>query len=100
MSVSLTTLHESDDRLSGADTHDVMCLVKRRTYELMFAVPHAPQAQTCSTQPRVYVRVKTSCQAAGFTLELPDVERLYEDLLQMLEYVQHEHRRPTAPKPL
>jgi hypothetical protein len=100
MSVSLVTLHESDDQPGGNDTHDVMCLVKRHTYELTFAVPHAPQAETCHTQPHVYVHVKTPCQAAGFILDLPEVEQLYEDLLQMLEYMQRERRTTGASKTL
>lgn len=100
MSVSLTTLRASDDRPSGLDTHDVMCLVKRHTYELTFAIPHAPQAQTCRPQPHVYVRVKALGQTAGFMLDLPDVEQLYEDLLQMLEYLQRERRKTEGSKPL
>jgi hypothetical protein len=100
MSVSLVTLHESDDRPSGNDTHDVMCLVKRHTYELTFAIPQAPQAQTCRPQPHVYIRVKTPCQAAEFILDLPDVEQLYEDLLQMLEYMQRERRKTGVSKTL
>ena len=100
MSVSLTTFYESDDRPSGCDTHDVMCLVKRHTYELTFAIPHAPRAQTCRPQPHVYVRVKAPGQAAGFILDLPDVEQLYEDLLQMLEYVQRERRKTEDSKPV
>ena len=99
MSISLATLHESDDRPSGHATHDVMCLVKRHTYELTFAIPHAPQAQICRPQPHVYVRVKTPGQAAGFILDLPDVEQLYEDLLQMLEYLQRERQKAEASKP-
>jgi hypothetical protein len=99
MSVSLAILHESDDRTSGNDTHAVMCLVKRPTYELAFSVPQKPHAQACSTQPHVYVRVKTPCQAAGFILDLPDVEQLYEDLLQMLEYMQRERRKVGASNP-
>jgi hypothetical protein len=100
MSVPLTTLQECANRPSGHDTHDVMCLVKRHTYELTFAIPHALQAQTCRPQPRVYIRVKTPGQAAGFILDLPDVEQLYEDLLQMLEYLQRERRKTEASKPI
>jgi hypothetical protein len=100
MSIPIVTLHESDDRPRGHDTHNVMCLVKRHTYELTFAIPQAPQAQTCRPRPHVYVRVKTPDHAAGFILDLPDVEQLYEDLLQMLEYLQRERRRTEASKPL
>jgi hypothetical protein len=97
MSVPLATFHESDDR-PRCDTHDVMCLVKRHTYELTFAIPHTPQTQTRHPQPHVYVRVKAPGQAAGFILDLPDVEQLYEDLLQMLEYLQRERRKTEVSK--
>jgi hypothetical protein len=100
MSASLTTFHESDDQPRGHDTRDVMCLVKRHAYELTFAIPHTPQTQTYRPQPHVYVRVKAPAQAAGFVLDLPDVEQLYEDLLQMLDYLQRERRRTEVSKPL
>lgn len=99
MSVSLATLHESNVRHSGRDTLDVMCLVKRHAYELTLAIPHAPQVQICRRQPHVYVRLKAPGQAAGFILDLPDVERLYEDLRQMLEYLQRERRKRKALRP-
>lgn len=100
MTVSLADLDISCDRLSSEETHDVMCLVKRHAYELAFAVPHAPHVLDDGAQPRLHIHVKRPCQAGGFALNLEDVERFYEDLLQMLEYLQNERQRTAASKPV
>jgi hypothetical protein len=99
MSVSLANFNATYDRSLNEDTHDVMCLVKRHTYELAFAVPHAPQALACGAQPRIYVRAKTPCQAGRFILELADVEQFYGDLVQMLEYMQSERQKTGVSMP-
>jgi hypothetical protein len=96
MSISPAHLDASPDRPLSENTHDVMCLMKRHTYELAFAVPRSPQALTCGAQPRVYVRIKTPCHAGRLSLDLVDVAQFYEDLLQTLEYMQSEGQKPGA----
>jgi hypothetical protein len=100
MTVSLADPKLSCEQPLGAETYDVMCMVKRHAYELAFAVPHASRAIACGAQPCMHIRVKTPCQAEGFVLTLENVARFYEDLLQMMEYLQREHQKLGTSKPL
>jgi hypothetical protein len=79
---------------------DIMCLVKRHTYELAFAIPHSPQGSPAEALPCLHVRVKHTGDAGGFVLNLGDVECFYEDLLQMMEYLQNERQRVGLSKPI
>jgi hypothetical protein len=87
-------------------THEVMCLVKRHTYELAFAIPDLPHDSPEETQPHLHgrvnlhVRLKQTYDTEGFVLNLEDVERLYEDLLQMMEYLRNERQRIELSKPV
>jgi hypothetical protein len=76
-----------------------MYWVKRPAYELAFAVPRAPRRGACGAQPWVYLRVKTPRQGKSFILDMPDVERFYGDLRQMIEYIQSERRKIRASTP-
>ena len=93
MTVFFADLDIVCDRPSSEDTHDVMYLVKRRTYELAFAVPHAPHALANGAQPHLHVCVKTQCQSGRFTLVVEDITQFYTDLRQMMEYMQSERRK-------
>ena len=93
MPVSPAKLDAPHGRPPSEETHDVMCLVKRHTYELAFAVPHSPDALARGAQPKVYIRVKTPCRTGQFIFDLADVERFHEDLQQMLEYMQSERQK-------
>jgi hypothetical protein len=93
MTISPTGSDLSYDQPFDAGTHDVVCLVKRQTYELTFAVPHIPQALAWGAGLRLLIRVKQPCQAGGFVLNLEDVQSFYEDLLQMIAYLQSERQR-------
>lgn len=100
MSISLEMHYTSCDQSFDPATHEVMCLVKRHLYELAFVVPLAPQSPSGDAQPCLYMRVKAMDNAGGFRLNLEDVECLYEDILQMMEYVQNERQRMEASKPI
>jgi hypothetical protein len=100
MTISSAALETSCDQPFDAATYDVMCLVKRRAYELAFAVPHSPPALADGAQPCLHVRVKQSPQGGGLLLSLEEVERFYEDLLQMMHYVQNERQKNGASKPI
>lgn len=100
MMVSLVTPDASCDQPFEVVTHDVMCLVKRHAYELAFAVAHSPHAPAGEAQPRLHVRVKQPGQAGEFVLALEDIERFYEDLLQMIEYLQTERQKVGMSKPM
>jgi len=93
MSVSLAYPNSPSHRSGREDTHEVMCWIKRSAYELAFAVPQAPHVGACGARPRVYVRMKTPSEDGSFILDMPDVERFYGDLRQMIEYMQSERRK-------
>jgi hypothetical protein len=100
MTVSIATPDISCNQPFDVATHDVMCLVKRHAYELVFALPHALHAMADEAQLRLQVHVKWPCQAGGFVLSLKDVERFYEDLGQMIEYWQTERQKIAMSKPV
>jgi hypothetical protein len=93
MTVFPTTPAMSCDQRFDAAAHDVICLVKRHTYELAFAIPPSAHGLRGGAQPCLHVRVKQTCVGGGFALNLEDVECFYEDLLQMMEYLQNERQR-------
>jgi hypothetical protein len=98
MTVFPTTPAMSCDQSFDAAAHDVICLVKRHTYELAFAVPPSAHGLPGRAQPCLHVRLKQTSVAGGFVLNLEDVERFYEDLLQMMEYLQNERQRIGLPQ--
>jgi hypothetical protein len=81
-------------------THDVMCLVKRQTYELAFTLPRVPHAVRDEAQLRLHLHVKWACRAGELVLSLGDTERLHADLLQMIEYWQIERQKSGRLKPV
>ena len=81
-------------------THDVMCLVKRQTYELAFTLPHVPHAMRAEAKLRLHMHVKWACRAGEFALSLGDTERLYEDLLRVIEYCHTERQKRGRSKPV
>jgi hypothetical protein len=97
MTVSPLVPEASLDQSLDAASRDVMYLVKRRAYELAFAVAQAPDASAHGVQPRLHVRMRQPCQGGGFVLSLREVERFYEDLLQMMLYIQNERHGKPAP---
>jgi hypothetical protein len=100
MSIFVADIEMFYGRPVSVEAGDVMCLIKRRAYELALAVPHSPHALAAGAQPQLYVRVKTPCQARGFALALEDAEQLYEDLLQMMAYMQNKRQKTGASRPL
>jgi hypothetical protein len=100
MAVALASPETSCDHPFDAATHEVMCLVKRRAYELALVVPHTPHGLAGAVQPCLHIYVKQPCEAGGFVLSLQEVERFYEDLLHMRNYVQHEGHRLGAAQPI
>ena len=100
MTVSLATPDMSCKQPFDVRTHDVMCLVKRHAYELVFALPQALHAMTDEAQLCLHVHVKRPCQAGQFVPPLGDIQRFHEDLLQMIEYWQTERQKITMSKPM
>jgi hypothetical protein len=100
MSIPLVIAQMSCDQPFDSATHEVVCLVKRHLYELAFAVPHAFRSSAGGAQPCLYMRVRHLDHTGGFCLHLGEIERLSEDLLQVMKYVQFENQRMGASKPV
>jgi hypothetical protein len=98
--ISLAPPDMACDQAFDRATRDVMCLVKRPAYELAFTLPHVPHAMRDETQLRLHVHVKWACQAGEFVLSLGDTARLYEDLLQIIEYWRTEGQKSGRSKPV
>jgi hypothetical protein len=81
------------------DTHDVMWLVKRQAYELVFTTPNSLHPLSHGEQPRLHVRCKAQRHTATFALHLEDLNHFYEDLLCMMEYVQSERQKLRRSEP-
>ena len=99
MTVCLETVVTFNDQPFEVAMHGVRCLVKRRAYALVITLPHSPHTMADEVQVRLYVLVKWPGQAGRFMLSLQDVERCYEDLLQMVAYIQTEPQKVAMTTP-
>jgi hypothetical protein len=101
MTISITTTTTTDaiyGRERSEGSHQIMCLVKRPSYELALAVPHAPQVTVRQDNSCLHVRLKMPCQSPAFVLDLETFKHFHEDLLCLLEYVQTERQKLGAPE--
>ncbi len=81
------------DRERDANAYQVVYLVKRPTYEFIYAVP-ATQTPSPSGRPAVFqVRVRNQPQGQRFILDLQGLEDFYESLSGLLEYVRIEQQK-------
>jgi hypothetical protein len=76
-----------------AETHDILYLVKRPSYEFLFAVPRKGATSLHDNQPVFLTRFKDRCQLLGFTLEMSEMKDFYEGLTSWIEYVQVEQEK-------
>jgi hypothetical protein len=70
------------------ETHEIMYLVKRASYEFIFAVPKKRRSFQGEERPFFQVRFKDQCQLPGFILDIEEMEDFYEGLVRLMEYVQ------------
>ncbi|HXH10514.1 MAG TPA: hypothetical protein VNP04_12225 [Alphaproteobacteria bacterium] len=79
------------------ETHEIMYLVKRPSYEFLFAVPKRGTSYLADERPLFQVRLKSQGQLVGFVLDSEEMKDFYESLSQLMEYVQEERdkRRET-----
>ena len=75
------------------ETHEVMYLVKRASYEFLFAIPKKRGAFQGEDRPFFQVRFKEQGQIPGFILEIDEMEDFYEGLRCLMEYVQAEQAK-------
>lgn len=75
------------------ETHEIMYLVKRASYEFLFAVPKRRGSFQGEERPLFQVRFKDQCQTSGFVLDIEEMEDFYEGLARLMEYVQAEQAK-------
>lgn len=75
------------------DTHEIMYLVKRSSYEFCFAVPRREVTHLSEERPLLQVRFKEQCQTPNLVLEIEEMEDLFDGLSRLIEYVRAEEAR-------
>jgi len=75
------------------ETHEIMYLVKRPSYEFLFAVPRRGTSYLSEERPLFQVRFKSQPQLLGFVLDSEEMEDFYESLSRLMEYVREEHNK-------
>jgi hypothetical protein len=76
-----------------SETHEIVYLVKRPTYELLFAVPRRRACYLSGDRSVFQVRFKYQCQIPGLIFDIKDLEDFYDGLSRLMEYVQMEQDR-------
>jgi len=74
-------------------TYQVMYLVKRPSYEFIFAIPEAHQQFLNADRPLFQLRFKDQRQAHDVVLNLEELEDFYAGLSQLVEYIKTERDR-------
>jgi hypothetical protein len=87
--------HDADfDRERDATTHQVVYLVRRPDYELVFSIPTTRVAYLSGEQARFLGRFRGRHQEQEFVLSLEELEDFYESLSRLMEYIRSEHQGP------
>jgi hypothetical protein len=73
--------------------YQVMYLVKRPSYEFIFAIPEDHRLFLSADRPLFQVRFKDRRQAHDVVLNLDELEDFYEGLGQLVEYIKTERER-------
>lgn len=75
------------------ESHEIVYLVKRPSYEFCFAVPRRQATQLSAERPLLQVRFKEQCQLSHLVLEIDEVEDFFDGLSRLMEYVRAEEAR-------
>jgi hypothetical protein len=75
------------------ETHEIMYLVKRLSYEFCFAVPRKQVTHLSEERPLLQVRFKEQCQMPGLVLKIEEIEDFFDGLSRLMEYVLAEEAR-------
>jgi hypothetical protein len=93
MTRSSEPIDGDSDRERDGNSYQVVYLVKRPTYEFIYAVPEV-QAPSPSGSAAVFqVHVRNQPQGQRFRLDLQGLEDFYESLGGLLEYVHTEQQK-------
>lgn len=75
------------------ESYQVMYLVKRPSYELVFAIPTG-HPSSCNLDHAIFqVRFKEQSQTGSFVLKLEELEDFYDGLSQLMEYIRIERAK-------
>jgi hypothetical protein len=85
MTATIDRTDVADGRKPSERPYQIMFLVKRRSYELAIAIPHAPQVAMAQDHPRLHVCLKASRQSGAFRLDLATLQCFQQDLLSLTE---------------
>jgi hypothetical protein len=75
------------------ETHEIMYLVKRSSYEFCLAVPRRQVTHLSEGRPLLQVRFKEQCQMPGLVLKIEEMEDFFDGLSRAMEYVRDEETR-------
>jgi hypothetical protein len=79
------------DRIT--ETHEIMYVVKRPSYEFCFAVPKRRITLLREEQPLLQVRFKDLCHMPQLVLEIGQIEDFFEGLTRLMEYLHAEEAK-------
>ena len=68
-------------------THDFMYMVRRSSYEFVFAVPKTPHDFLTDERPVFLVHFKNEQRMQGFVLNPEELEDFHAGLDQLMEYI-------------
>lgn len=74
------------------NTHDVVYMVRRFSYEFVFAVPKVPHEFLSDERPVFLVHFKNEGQIQGFIFDPEELEDFHAGLDQLMEYVRRERK--------
>jgi hypothetical protein len=75
------------------ETHEIMYLVKRSSYEFCLVVPRRQVTHPSEGRPLLQVRFKEQCQTSGLVLKIEEMEDFFDGLSRLMEYVRAEEDR-------
>lgn len=78
------------------NTHDFMYMVRRSSYEFVFAVPKTPHEFLSDARPVFLVYFKNEPHRQGFVLDPEELEDFHAGLDQLMDYVRRERETHIA----
>jgi hypothetical protein len=79
-------------------TYQVIYLVKRPAYEFSFAIPEGRPLALSADRAMLQIRFRDQHQPHGFVLNLEELEDFYDELSQLVAYIETERDRHCRPR--
>jgi hypothetical protein len=81
------------DRERDANRYEIVYVIKRPGYELVFSVPTTHTADISAPPPLFHLRFRAPHQERGVVLDLKALEDFYESLSRLMEYINIERQK-------